>query len=54
MANQPFLFLPYIGKLRESFKKLDKALEDQNKDVIETLISEIEEVFKQIKKRLRK
>jgi len=54
MANQPFLFLPYIGKLTESFKKLDKALTDQNKDEIETLISEIEEVFKQIKKRLRK
>ncbi len=46
MANQTFLFLPYIGKLRESFKKLDKALEDQNKDEIETLISEIEKVFK--------
>jgi len=54
MSNQPFLFLPYVGKLRESFKKLDKALQDQNKNEIETLISEIEEVFKKIKNRLRK
>jgi len=36
MADQPFLFLPYVGKLRESFKKLDKALQDQNKNEIES------------------
>ncbi len=54
MAHQPFLFLHYKGKLSISFERLDKALTDQNKDEIETLISEIEEAFKEIKEILRK